>query len=51
MYDLDEVDAPEDSVDEVPEFMKPESDDEQDRSPEGNEPDVDSSDDGDPDDK
>jgi hypothetical protein len=23
MYDLDEVDAPEDVVDEIPEFMKP----------------------------
>ena len=26
MYDLDEVDAPEDAVDEVPEFMKPDAD-------------------------
>jgi hypothetical protein len=24
MYDLDEVDQPEDTVDDVPEFMKPE---------------------------
>jgi hypothetical protein len=27
MYDLDEVDASEDAVDEVPEFMKPDADD------------------------
>ena len=39
MYDLDEVDAPEDAVDEVPEFMKPEND--EDKGPEGNEADVD----------
>jgi hypothetical protein len=26
MYDLDEVDTPEDATDEIPEFMKPETD-------------------------
>ena len=46
---LDEVDAPEDSIDEVPEFMKPEPDDES--GPEGNEGDIDSSDDRDRDDE
>jgi hypothetical protein len=50
MYDLDEVDGQEDTVDEVPEFMKPETADE-DKGAERDEPDVDSSDDGDPDDK
>jgi hypothetical protein len=37
MYDLDEVDTPEDATDEIPEFMKPEtdlSDDEKDTTPE-----------------
>ena len=41
MYDLDEVDAPEDSVDEVPEFMKPENED-ADQAPDSTELDVDS---------
>jgi cold-inducible RNA-binding protein len=47
MYDLDEVDAPEDTIDEVPEFMKPETDDEERET----EQDLDSSDDRDRDDK
>ena len=37
MYDLDEVDTPEDATDEIPEFMKPETDlpdDEKDATPE-----------------
>jgi hypothetical protein len=48
MYDLDEVDAPEDSVDEVPEFMKPENED-ADQAPDSTELDVDSSPDPGPD--
>lgn len=49
MYDLDEVDAQEDTLDEIPEFMKPEPDD--DRGVEGGETEVDSSNDRDRDDE
>jgi hypothetical protein len=49
MYDLDEVDAQEDTLDEIPEFMKPEPDD--DGGVEGGETEVDSSNDRDRDDE